>query len=187
MDSQTIPSLSRFNRDLTQGIRWPNQSAEAVPAYGVVRLTDYDTGNSEHQVDKPDGSDGLYYVNGPVAVAASARGSSLTWDTPRMVLTNSAETLAVGDMVGPVDGQWYMSNAGTGYRVFAAPNVNDIAVVERISSGSGELRHGIVTAQLGCGYYTIELAEWAGGVDAATASGTGGSGSGTPCDPCGGR
>jgi len=127
----------RFQRDISQHLRWRNLSGESVPAYGVVRLTDYDTGNAEHQIAKPDGSEGLYYVNGPSAVANNARGASQTWDLPRLVLTDSGDTLAVGDQIGPVDGQWYMSSAGTGFRVFAAPNVNYIAAVERIGGGAG--------------------------------------------------
>lgn len=129
---------SRTQNNISDRIRWKNLAAESVPAYGVVRLTGYDGTDREHQIAKPDGSPSLYYVNGPVAVAANKRGGSALWNTPLAVLTNAAETLAVGDIIGPVDAQWYMSNAGSGFQVFSPPNGDNIAVVERVSSGSGD-------------------------------------------------
>ena len=50
------------------------------------------------------------------------------------------------------------------------------------------IRHGIVRAQLGCGYYTIELATWNGNkntVGAGNSVGNSGTGSvDTDCNPC---
>lgn len=49
--------------------------------------------------------------------------------------------------------------------------------------GNLSVQHGIISAQLGCGYYTVEKARWTGNRETA---GVGlGSGSGiTDCDPC---
>lgn len=49
--------------------------------------------------------------------------------------------------------------------------------------GNLSVKHGIISAQLGCGYYTVEKARWTGNRETA---GVGlGSGSGiTDCDPC---
>lgn len=53
---------------------------------------------------------------------------------------------------------------------------------------NARIRHGIVTAQNGCGYYTIELATWNGNQNTSgVGSGVGNSGIGsvdTDCNPC---
>lgn len=126
---------SRTQNNIADRVRWKNLAAEAVPSYGVVGLDDYDDAtNNEHQISKPSERHELFYVNGPVAIAINKRGSSLLWSTPLAVLVNSAETISVGDMVGPVSGQWYMGRTGFGFRVFSPPNADDIAVVERVPS-----------------------------------------------------
>lgn len=105
---------NRSRLDLSPVIPWLNTAGSTVPAYGVVQFRDdYVSGYS--QATKPNGSEGLFFVNGPVDVANAAHGESLLWDRPRQVLING--TVTVGDEVGPVDGQWYMSVNGSGWRV----------------------------------------------------------------------
>lgn len=132
--------LSRFGGDLRDRLGWKNTGAEAVPGYGVVHLSGSVLG--EHTVGKPGGLPGLYYANGPVAIAVNKRGSSAMWGTPQAVLVDPEDTFEVGDAVGPLDGEWFMGKSGEGFRIFSPPNADDIAVVERV--GGGGSSEGVV-------------------------------------------
>jgi hypothetical protein len=131
----TTDKFGRGNRaqvDLSSVVPWENVSGEEIPAYGVVQLrTNFST---DSKASKPNATSGLFFVNGPAPVAASGRGESHVWDKPRRVLTDG--TLQVGDEIGPVPGQWYMSTEGSGWRVLHQP-VSSIAVVVQIGSGGG--------------------------------------------------
>jgi hypothetical protein len=133
---------TRTNRsavDLSATVPWVNDSGEEVPAYGVVQLrTDFDT--TSH-VSKPNGSDGLFFVNGHAPVAISKHGESLLWSQPRPVLLELGVT--VGDQVGPVDGEWKMTPNGSGFRVIRQPNEEGIGVVVQVGGAGGSGAHWI--------------------------------------------
>lgn len=126
-------AFSRGPSDLSDTVRWVNTSIEGVPAYGVVQFrTDFSGGYN--QASKPDGDDGLYFVNGPVEVAPSAKGESLVWGKARLVLLSAG--LTVGDIVGPTADSWSMSEAGSGFIVMHQP-VDGVGAVLQVGTGGG--------------------------------------------------
>jgi hypothetical protein len=123
----------RTTVDMQDDVRWINNSGESVPAHGVIQLrTDYAA--SLNQASKPNGSAGLFYVNGGAPVAAGLYGESKVWGQARLVLIDGSPT--VGDEVGPVSGQWYMSAEGSGYRVMHQA-VGGIGAVVQVGGGGG--------------------------------------------------
>jgi len=132
MIDRAISPRNRSAIDMSAVIPWTNESGETVPAYGVVQLRTNFSGASK--ASKPSSTDGLFFVNGMVTVAATKSGESLTWDKPRPVLING--TVTVGDEVGPVSGQWYMDTAGSGFRVLRQPS-GGVGVVVASSGGGG--------------------------------------------------
>lgn len=174
---------NRQPRDLTDSVQWKNTSIESVPAYGVIKLTTFDEATNQFEADKPDGQKGIYYANGGVSVGSNKYGGSALWNTPRRCLVDDGD-YQVGDTVGPVADQWWMAADGEGWRILRPPNAGNVAVVERDGGSGATAVHGIVHDDLGCGYYIVELAEWAGQTP------TGGSGMGTgsqggiTCDVC---
>jgi len=168
--------------------RWTNVAGETIPAHAVVQFkANFSSGYS--QASKPDGSSGLFFANGFVDVAASAKGESLLWNRARLVLLDGSPT--VGDEVGPTNGSWSMSSLGTGFRVIHQAVSGVGSVLQIGGGGSGEtIEHGIVRENLGCGYYRIEKATWSGDRETAGyGSGSDGSGLGSgsgisDCDPC---
>lgn len=118
--------------DLSAVIPWVNDAGEEIPAYGVVQLrTDFDT---KSHASKPNSTEGLFFVNGPVPIAATKHGESLVWNRPRVVLLDAGA--AVGDLVGPVDGSWEMTTSGSGFRVLRQA-VDGRGVVVQVGGGSG--------------------------------------------------
>lgn len=119
--------------DLSAVVPWVNDSGEEIPAYGVIQLrTDYDT--TSHAT-KPNGTDGLFLVNGPVPVASTKDGESLVWNRPRVVLLDASAS--VGDEVGPVDGSWSMTPDGNGFRVLKQAESGKGVVVQVGGGGGG--------------------------------------------------
>ena len=127
---------NRSNIDLGNVIPWENISGEEIPAYGVVQLrTNFD---AKSKASKPDASTGLFFVNGPTIVAASAFGESHLWDKPRRVLLDAGA--AVGDEVGPSEDSWEMSDGGTGWRVLRQA-IDGVGVVVQVGGGGGGGSH----------------------------------------------
>lgn len=118
--------------DFSQLVSWTNESGLTVPAFGVVQLTAIT--DEAYEAVRPTTTEGLFFVNGPVSVAASIRGESYLWSRPQRVKCSEAG-LAVGDVVGPEAGSWEMSSAGTGFMIMVPPD-SGVAIVER-SGGSG--------------------------------------------------
>ena len=140
MTERHSSSRNRSAVDLSAVVPWKNESGETIPAYGVVQLrTNYDTTNKVSKATKPDSTEGLFYVNGMVSVEATKQGESFVWNRPRVVLLDGNPT--VGDTVGPVEGQWYMSTDGTGFKVLRQADENGKGVVVQAggSGGGGEI------------------------------------------------
>ncbi len=114
-------------------IPWTNISGELIPPYGVVQLRTNRT--TITQASKPSSTEGLFYTNGPVSVAASARGESRVWDRPQQVILDGNPS--VGDEVGPTAGSWEMSPSGTGFRVLRQANADRIGLVVQVGGGAG--------------------------------------------------
>lgn len=123
----------RTTAGMGDALRWLNTSGETIPAYGVVQLrANYSSGYN--QASKPDGSQGLFFVNGAVAVIATKKGESQLWNRPRLVKVSGTPT--VGTQVGPVADSWSMSEEGTGFYVMHQP-VDGVATVVQVGSGGG--------------------------------------------------
>jgi hypothetical protein len=127
--SDPVPNRSRIDR--SRVVPWENIAGEEIPAFGVVQLKDNHTTVS--QASKPNSGDGLFFTNGHVPVADTKRGESFLWSHPQRVLLDGSVT--VGDEVGPVSDQWYMSTEGTGFRVILQPT-DGVGTVERVGGGS---------------------------------------------------
>jgi hypothetical protein len=102
-------------------IRWlafRNDAGQSIPAFaalrplGVVELA----GEAVLRVGQPnaDGATGLF--NGPFAVDADGLGSC-TSDLPCYAAYDTLHTPAVGEMWGPVAGQWTLARDKPGYRI----------------------------------------------------------------------
>jgi hypothetical protein len=106
----------------------------------------------------------------------------MDWSASRLALVASGVTL--GQEVGPVGDSWELSGAGTGFVVFSNRDAvtGTAAVVKIGGGGGGAVVLGIVSEDLGKGYYTIELAEWGGETPECDEEGP--TGSAEDCDPC---
>jgi len=169
------PNRSMIDQEAV--IPWVNVSGEDIPAFGVIQLRQ--NFDEKSKADKPDGTSGLFFVNGPILVRgdAGSTGESYLWDRPRRVLLSS--DAVVGDEVGPTEDSWEMSLDGVGWRVLRQA-IDGVGVVVQTGGGGGsDIRDGIVRIGHGCGIYTIELGE----LQDAGASESG-SGSDGGCDPC---
>lgn len=128
-----ISGQHRTTARMGDALRWLNTSGETIPAYGVVQLrANYSSGYN--QASKPDGTQGLFFANGAVAVLATKKGESLLWNRPRLVQVSGSPT--VGTQVGPVADSWAMSEEGTGFYVMHQP-VDGVATVVQVGSGGG--------------------------------------------------
>lgn len=152
-------AFSRGASNLSDTAKWINVSGATIPAYGVIQFkANFAAGYN--QASKSDGSSGLYYANGPVAVGSGGHGESLIWNHSRLVLIQG--TPIVGTVVGPVDDSWSMSEEGTGFLVLHQPVDGIGAVVQVGGGGTSGVIHGIVNQDKTRGYYLIEIAEWSG-------------------------
>lgn len=102
--------VSRENfRDM---IRWKNTSGEVIPAFGVVQIGQWNDTNQAYDGTKPDDTGTFWVANGPVDIPVDAYGTSEPWIRKQIAITNGISSSPVGKRVGPVDGQWYMSQDG---------------------------------------------------------------------------
>jgi hypothetical protein len=155
MTERHSSSRNRSAVDLSAVVPWKNESGETIPAYGVVQLrTNYDTTNKVSKATKPDSTEGLFYVNGMVSVEATKQGESFVWNRPRVVLLDGNPT--VGDTVGPVEGQWYMSTDGTGFKVLRQAEEGRGVVVQAGGSGGGGEIIWFIIDELVCDEYGVE-------------------------------
>ncbi len=101
-----------------------NQSGEAVPPHGVMRVTGYTVGEGGRvivNITKPTSTMGRFLVNGPVETANGKIGLAIN-TSPSIVAYESGFTLSAGDSYG-IDG-WKINTFPTGKPVV---NVNVLA------------------------------------------------------------
>lgn len=102
-------------------LRYQNKSGSAIPPFGVFRLesgvrTAEEFVRYAELVDAP--SDQALFVNSDLEIADDAYGWCRSLNVgPFWVRPEAIAEVAVGDAVGPVDGQTYFSVAGAGYVV----------------------------------------------------------------------
>ena len=152
---------NRDATDISDHLICKNVSGEAIPAYGCVKLTAFSDVSGYYDADKPDGDDGLHYVNGPVAVPAAAYFRVSLWNRPRVALLLDG---AFGEEVGPVAGEWEMAvdSPLMGYRLIANRDLLDRAAVVQLGGGGGSGTLDVIpTTCIGDGYYTAEIGIWA--------------------------
>ncbi len=180
---------SRFKADLQDFFAFRNDSGEAVPAYGCIKILSYDAASDMYTIDKPDGAEGLYFVNGPVPVAAGKKGRGTLWARAQIGLVDDG---ALGDEVGPINDSWEMATTSSigGFRIFNNPSAGR-AVLLQVGGGGGASGtiDVIVGSCIGNGYYNATIATWAPSIPPSGGGSTsgGGSGSGSQpegCDPC---
>lgn len=137
MTDRHTAARNRSAIDLSSILPWENVSGETIPAYGVVQLKNNYTTTS--QASKPDDTAGLFFVNGMVSIASGAKGESRVWNLPQAVLLDGSPQ--VGDEVGPVADEWYMSSGGSGFRVLLQANEGGVGVVTMVGGGGGGSHH----------------------------------------------
>jgi hypothetical protein len=120
-------------------VRWLeflNDSGFEVPAYGVVRIVDADAG--QWTAERPDGSDGIFAVNGPDAVADGASGAC-TRDWPAYALYDDGDgEPANGETWGPGADTFKLRLGNDGFLIVGAADTDsDIVLVEKQDSGGG--------------------------------------------------
>ena len=120
-------------------ISWVNDSGESVPPFACVQIDSYNESTGLYSIIKPTWDGALHYVNGPTTILAGGIGTSEVWTRPRAaailpVTTTFTSPDRVGCDVGPIEGQWSMSPAGTGFRLESNVSaVWKIGTVSRIS------------------------------------------------------
>lgn len=125
VQNRTQVEVQRDARSSTAVIPWKNLSGEEIPAHAVVHMRgQFESGSASGR--KPNAKYGLFFVNGSKPIASGKMSESMLWDRPRSVLVDGL--VAVGQEVGPVIDQWYMSSTGVGFRVVHQP-VNGVATV----------------------------------------------------------
>lgn len=187
MTERNRQDSSRFKADLQDFFAFRNDSGEAIPAYGCIKILSYDAANDMYTVDKPDGAEGLYFVNGPVPVAASKKGRGTLWARAQIGLVDDG---ALGDEVGPVNDSWEMATTSSigGFRIFNNPVSGRAVLLQVGGGGSAGTIDVLVGSCLGRGYYNATVAVWTPSIPVSSGSGSGGSGSAGSsaegCDPC---
>ncbi|MCP4166506.1 MAG: hypothetical protein GY759_11510 [Chloroflexi bacterium] len=143
---------------LAEIVGWKPPTRLTVPAYGVVRLSAFADGI--FTTVKPDGAEGIYYVNGPVDTPQNAYSSSLMWIRAQPVLFKTGVSVEIGDACGPVEDEWFMSDEGSGWRIFIEPNSDNIAFVLKEGGGAGgaeQMAFTITAADCDYGYVTTHV------------------------------
>ena len=183
--SQNYPQRRPIDEPSPHRVFVRNDSAETCPAYGCLQITGVAVvgGMTVITIDKPSTLTGEYLFNSPYPIAAGGNGWAYRYGIV-IALGNGTAPTAVNVTYQPVVSTWTIEeSAGGFFTVFGEHNVATDAVIGRFDGGSLNVQHGIVTANLGCGYYTIEKAIWNG--DRETAGVGLGSGSGVgDCDIC---
>lgn len=117
--TERFSGRNRSTNNQSGVVSWKNTSGEIIPAFGVFRLSTYDATDNFYNAIKPDGEEGLYFVNGPIPVAVNAFGESTHWGPSSQI--GKVGTSVFGDTVGPEADSWEMTTSGAGWRVFSDP------------------------------------------------------------------
>jgi len=163
-----------------------NTGDEVIPPYACMRVTG--TRNIHNvtaiDVEKPTTTTGEFLFNSqfPIAVPSSTDpgvGWAFRFGVVIMLGSDPSEP---GAEYLPIVDSWEIEEGSGPFVVYGHHRANettdDRALIGRfVGSGAGGSRWGLVTASLGCGWYTVELGTLDGIEEA--------SGSGTTCDPCG--
>ncbi len=136
---------------------WKNTSGATIPAWAVIQITDTDVkeGTLYWKCETPGADANVANVafNGPTEVAANAFGVC-TYDAPSRVLYEYPPDVAVGDTVGPKNGQYTISKDGTGFEVLGDIDTTNKWCHVGKSGGSGapRIRFTILSADFTVGY-----------------------------------
>lgn len=151
------------------GVRWlsfRNDASEAVPPFGVLRITGVETNlipqNAVLLAAKPNADNGTQYVfNGPTPVEPGGFGSC-TVDFPLFAAFDDSEAPEVGDEWGAQNDSWLLHKGKTGYKINGGPHDGRVEIRLSLSSSAPlhpfELDSGIAKG----GDAPATLREWDG-------------------------
>lgn len=114
-------------------VRYRNDSGETVPAYGIIKITEFVTENGFYLAkgDKPDtwGSQYSHYVNGPLDIADGDVGECYVPNGPVWAKYDTGSTPLVGQSWGPTNNSWQLSQHVGGFEVLSATGVDGYLLV----------------------------------------------------------
>lgn len=122
-------------------LKYKNSTGASMPAFGIFRLEGGARVNNElipnAELSAATGSEALY-VNSAIAVADEGYGNCRSaGDGPFWVRYNTGNPPANGDVVGPVSGQTYVDDTGTGLVVIYKDTSKELVLCEKLGSGGG--------------------------------------------------
>lgn len=163
-----------------------NASGETCPAYGCLQITGVEIvgGRTVITIDKPSDLTGEYLFNSQFSIAAGACGWAYRFG---IVIAIGDAPATPNTVYQPMVGQWTIEEGGDLFTVFGEHNAAANGLIGRFNGGGGSSQnhlHGIVVYSWGCGYYDIQLAEWAGTTPDAQSSAPSASSSPDECDIC---
>lgn len=180
--SQNYPVRRIIDEPSPHRVFVKNTSSETCPAYGCLQITGVTVagGITVVTIDKPSTTSSEYLFNSQFEILAGEYGWAYRFGVVIAIGDPPSEVNVVYD---PIVDSWEIAEGGSLFVVFGEHNVTTRGLIGKFAGGAVNVKHGIVTSNLGCGYYTIEKAIWSGDREEA---GSGlGSGSGIDdCNPC---
>lgn len=145
-------------------VTFQNDSGETVPAYACIQLTGTTTLNSRvvftaDQWDG-DGSDDIFYFNGPIDVADGETGEAFQPNTAQWVLYDTEGTPAFQEEWGPVSGSWEIGSDGTGFIIMGGATDGRVLAVAKGGGGCedrNEIWKFIIGGSPTAGSFTFDL------------------------------
>lgn len=130
----------------TRPLEGKNDTEETVPSFGIALIEDVEDDGTlvlGKPTDDPDIE--RYVINGHVPILPGQRGE-VSRDFPLWARFNQSDEPAIGDVYGPVDGEWHLDAGGTGlYLLSANKLIGEIDVVRVVLSQSVKVRLGKTT------------------------------------------
>lgn len=129
-ESSSVFQLPHVQRGQASGVLFRNTSGEAIPAYGVMRVTGAESraGVPCLTVGKPSSSfQRMYLVNGRVGIgsASTSYGFGSWLNESDWVLYDTTDgTPSSGQVWGPVDGSWKLRRHYYGFHVIGNANTS---------------------------------------------------------------
>jgi hypothetical protein len=123
-----------------------------IPAYAVMRVTGVVEVKKETllTIDQQDASDGPVVFNGPEPIPGGGYG--IAQSGPVVVAYfDSAPGPAVGDELGPVDGEWRLTADGVGWTFLGSLGDENIGIFQMRGASSIEVKIGKPDADIAKG------------------------------------
>src|SRR5574343_238478 len=125
-----------------------NGSYETVPAYAIMQVDAVEGVPIDQArlvtIVKPDTTDGVYIVNGPLAVRVGKQGRGRMASPMAIACSGSPVT---GDAVGPSAESWLVSTSGTGYIAMGGAE-NGVVLCRDATGNSSQIKWGEATSSI---------------------------------------